>query len=272
MLSEEYSNKSWLEPKTAALYDWIDSYTADLAMWLKFAQFFPKPILELGCGTGRVLLHLARNEIIADGLDYSEYMLNRALWKIALENNPFANKIRLFHEDMTKFCLPQNYGFIFIACNSLNEVFSAKAQEQTIKHCAQALTTNGVLAISNSIKWQQYSQVASCLEEAERILHLSGISPVSNNPMKCYGQSFIDPKTGLINYLFEIEEEQSDGSIIKTRIPQTGFNRIRRIKPAELIQWCNNAGLCVFAEFGSFSLEPFDPQKHQRHILLARKP
>ena len=241
-------------------------------MWLSFAQNFPKPILELGCGTGRVLLHLARNDISADGLDYSLQMLNRAKWKIALANSSFADNISLFHDDMTKFNVPKKYGLIFIACNSLNEVFNLQAQEQTVSQCSAALATNGVLAMSNSIKWKLSSDEASNIDEAERILHVSGLCPVTKHQMKCFGQSFVDPTSGVINYIFEVEEQLPDGSIVFTRIPEAGYNRIRRINRDEVVKWCQNAGLSVFAEYGTFSLEPFDPKKHHIYIVLARKP
>ena len=36
------------------------SYAADLPLWEELAERTGGPILELGCGTGRVALHLAR--------------------------------------------------------------------------------------------------------------------------------------------------------------------------------------------------------------------
>ena len=43
------------------------SYTADLPAWLELASAAPGPVLELGCGTGRVALHLAASghEVVA---------------------------------------------------------------------------------------------------------------------------------------------------------------------------------------------------------------
>ena len=36
-------------------------YAADLPAWAELADSAPGPLLELGCGTGRVALHLARS-------------------------------------------------------------------------------------------------------------------------------------------------------------------------------------------------------------------
>jgi SAM-dependent methyltransferase len=45
------------------------SYTADLALWEELAEAADGPILDLGCGTGRVALHLARRGHQIVGLD-----------------------------------------------------------------------------------------------------------------------------------------------------------------------------------------------------------
>ncbi len=45
------------------------SYAADLALWEELASESAGPVLDLGCGSGRVLLHLARREHDVRGLD-----------------------------------------------------------------------------------------------------------------------------------------------------------------------------------------------------------
>lgn len=45
------------------------SYEADLGLWEEVAEAAPGPVLELGCGTGRVALHLARRGHRVIGLD-----------------------------------------------------------------------------------------------------------------------------------------------------------------------------------------------------------
>lgn len=57
------------------------SYTADLPLWEEMADQTDKPIMELGCGAGRVTLHLAhRGAYLVIGLDW-DYELVAAVWE-----------------------------------------------------------------------------------------------------------------------------------------------------------------------------------------------
>lgn len=60
------------------------SYEADLPMWDELADSASGPILDLGCGTGRVALHLARRGHRVLGLDLDEDLV-RALQDRAVE-------------------------------------------------------------------------------------------------------------------------------------------------------------------------------------------
>ena len=57
------------------------SYTADLPLWEEMADQTDKPIMELGCGAGRVTLHLAhRGAYLVIGLDWDSDLV-AAIWE-----------------------------------------------------------------------------------------------------------------------------------------------------------------------------------------------
>jgi len=91
----------------ADYYDYLPPVAGrqDLDFYLEVGRTQGEPILELGCGTGRVLLHMAQAGLRAVGLDLSEPMLARCRAK--LENQPAAvrDRVRLVHGDMTDFQL-----------------------------------------------------------------------------------------------------------------------------------------------------------------------
>lgn len=65
----------------APFYDWENTRTVarrDVAFWRRMAGAQTGPVIELGCGTGRILLPLARAGVQVVGVDLSMPMLDRA--------------------------------------------------------------------------------------------------------------------------------------------------------------------------------------------------
>src|SRR6266850_5632511 len=66
----------------APFYDWENARTLgrrDVAFWQRVAAGADGPVLELGCGTGRITIPLAKHDIDVVGVDRSERMLERAI-------------------------------------------------------------------------------------------------------------------------------------------------------------------------------------------------
>ena len=94
-----------------------------------------KRILELACGTGSVLKHLAANYDVW-GLDLSKKMLSLAKRKV-----PHA---RLSHQDMVKFRLPGHFDVIFCVFDSINHVLDFRGWKQLFTKVSHHLTERGV--------------------------------------------------------------------------------------------------------------------------------
>lgn len=69
----------------AAFYDWENAQTVmrrDVAFWQRLAAAADGPVLELGCGTGRITVPVARSGAAVVGIDRSLPMLERASRKL----------------------------------------------------------------------------------------------------------------------------------------------------------------------------------------------
>src|SRR5262249_12540502 len=72
--------KGWDE--YAPFYDWENARTLgrrDIAFWQRVAAGADGRVLELGCGTGRVSIPLARSGVDLVGVDRSQPMLDRGV-------------------------------------------------------------------------------------------------------------------------------------------------------------------------------------------------
>ena len=104
------------------------NYLEDLPYWLTLADQANGPILELGCGTGRILTILAQEGFQIFGLDNDLRMLC-----YLKQHNPAAP---VFAADLTNFHLDMKFPLILLACNTYSTLSTAqrKAALQCIDH------------------------------------------------------------------------------------------------------------------------------------------
>src|ERR1700683_2119922 len=114
----------------AEFYDYIPTVTVrrDLDFYLSAAREYGDAILELGCGTGRVLLPLAREGSNVAGLDISEAMLARCRAKLAGEKDEVRRRVQLQCGDMTDFDLDVTFRLIIIPFRPLQHLLEVEQQ------------------------------------------------------------------------------------------------------------------------------------------------
>jgi SAM-dependent methyltransferase len=123
-------------------------HSEDLEFWLKLAANYGDPILELGCGTGRVLLPLAAAGHAVTGIDLDSAML--AILAQQLSANVYANayaRVQLLRADLTAFCLAQQYRLILLPCNTYSTL-SANQRLATLKNVHSQLDPKGAFVVS----------------------------------------------------------------------------------------------------------------------------
>ena len=103
------------------LYDLVHGSFADpqtFDFYRKQTEISGSPILELACGSGHVLIPLAKSGLEISGLDISAEMLGECESKAAGQNI----RVQVQHGDMRKFELGMKFKLIFIAGNSLQHL------------------------------------------------------------------------------------------------------------------------------------------------------
>ena len=98
----------------AELYDYVVPYRErqDVAFFVETARESDGPVLEVGCGTGRVLIPTARAGIEITGLDLSPHMLEVCRERLKAEPEQVRARVRLVVGDMRRFELSQSFQLI----------------------------------------------------------------------------------------------------------------------------------------------------------------
>jgi len=133
------------DPFVAELYDLIPGYTGrgDVDFYLHFCREAGGPVLELGCGTGRVLIPIAREGHQITGLDLSEFMLDICRAKMQKEPEEVRQKIELVQGNMTEFDLNKSYSLAIIPFRPFQHLIKASDHLACLKAIFRHLKPGG---------------------------------------------------------------------------------------------------------------------------------
>ena len=120
-------------------------YADDLPVLEAYAARTGGPLLELGCGTGRVLVPLAQAGYDVTGADISPAMLARAQARAAEAG--VAGRVHLVEGDYASAPLAGPYKFAFIVMNTFLHLPDRASQLAALRHWRDHLAPRGLLLI-----------------------------------------------------------------------------------------------------------------------------
>ena len=103
--------------------------------------------MELGCGTGRILLPVARAGFAVTGIDLSAQMLDFCRERLEAEPPEVRERVRLIEWDMTSFELDHAPAAIICAFNSFHHLRTVQEQLECLERCHAALPPDGMLVL-----------------------------------------------------------------------------------------------------------------------------
>ena len=144
MTSEDRSGYS-SDTRLAELYDHVVPYREreDVAFYVQAAEQSGGPVLELGCGTGRILIPTARAGIAITGVDASEPMLARCRWKLEQESEEVLAHTALVVGDMRDFDLEARFMLITTPFRSFQHLLTVEDQLACLNRVRHHLSPGG---------------------------------------------------------------------------------------------------------------------------------
>lgn len=123
----------------------------DRSFYLAIIQESGQPVLDVGCGTGRLLLDYLSQGIDIDGVDISPEML--ALCRQKMQS--MGLKANLFEGDMQTMHLPQNYRTIMVPSSSFQLVLEPRHAILSINNLYAHLEAGGTLVMPFMKIWKE---------------------------------------------------------------------------------------------------------------------
>ncbi|MBC8459442.1 MAG: class I SAM-dependent methyltransferase [Deltaproteobacteria bacterium] len=135
----------------ADFFDTVYPFTDDLEFWIDvIKQLFPNKgtsdidILELGSGTGRVTIYLAKRGYTINGLEISERMKEICLSKLKDFPDDVWNRVTIHQGDMRDFKLSQKFDLIICPFNTFPMLLSKEERENALRSTHEHLKEGGV--------------------------------------------------------------------------------------------------------------------------------
>jgi ubiquinone/menaquinone biosynthesis C-methylase UbiE len=126
----------------AKFYDLFGSKN-DLEFYKELALQSGNKALELGVGTARVAISLAKAGVTVVGIDNSVHMLRVAKEKLTRESESVRRRVILKKGDMRNFELRQSFPFIYIPASTFDHNITIEDRKQTLTCVFKHLKKNG---------------------------------------------------------------------------------------------------------------------------------
>lgn len=117
--SEYCQEQDFYYKDTIKVYDQLSKGYGDFDSFYQLAMVHQGPILDLCCGSGRLLLPLAKKGFEIDGVDLSQDMLDELHIQLHKNYKRAIARVHVYCQDMHHLALPRKYNLIIIGATSI---------------------------------------------------------------------------------------------------------------------------------------------------------
>ena len=202
----EYDTQEFI----AELYDvtYENRSRRDVDFFIDYSRKTKGRILELGCGTGRVLIPTAISGREVTGIDISPYMLKKCREKLSKQPKEVQERVKLIQGNMVNFRTSEPYSLVTIPFRPFHHLISLEEQK-------------------------------ACLYDANK--HLVSQGRIIIDLVNCYPPAMYDPK-----YWVEQETQKdlklTDGRSLRCTTRIADFHRDQQYNDLELIYYVSYPG------------------------------
>ena len=220
-------------------------YRSDLPYWEAAAARLGAPVLDIGCASGRVALHLASAGYAVHGLDRSAAMLDEL--KRAAQHLGVADLITTHCADMRDFSLGRLFPTIIVPMNTFQLLHDGDDQRAAFAAAARHLEQDGELIIE--VARPDFDGI----EAALGALLPSGSHALESGGLLLHSSRYdsLDRAARRAQFTLRIDRTPRDGAP-----PVERHFDVRLFAPGELATVAEDAGLSLLDDRGGFDGEP----------------
>ncbi|MFI1888342.1 class I SAM-dependent methyltransferase [Streptomyces jumonjinensis] len=208
--------------------------------------------LELGVGTGRIALPVARRTGEVVGVDSSPEMLQRL--RAAVDGSGAA--VTPVHGDIRTYADGSRYGLVYCVCGTLSLLLDPAAQRAAIAQAARHLAPGGTLAVET-----HNPGLVHTLHEGRARASFFVPYPEPGTGLQTYSTLLPEQNVWHTSHLWH----EAGGVRI-------GTETTRLTTPEDIDAYAADAGLVLVSRQGDWTGAPFDREHSPVHISRFTRP
>ena len=249
----------------AQIYDlWStgdEAYISSHDFYFELAKDFDEPIVELGIGTGRIAIDLARLGKNIIGVDLSPEMLKICRQK-AIFNNVEKN-ISFLQQDARFFILQRKANLIYFPFRSIGHLITMDEKRKAFENIFNQLAPSGLFVFDHYIFNERWAK------DHDGVPKLMYSEPINktNERLLIWDIYRFDYLHQLMNCLIAIEKIDPDGNVLTKKYTSLSFSWIL---PAQVTDLAKQAGFHIKALYGDFDKNQFDNSARNQIWVLMK--
>jgi SAM-dependent methyltransferase len=236
----------------------------DVPFYMELARRTGGPVLELGCGTGRVLLPIARAGIAVHGVDGSPAMLEELSRKLAQEPDQVRERVTLSAGDLRNFRSERKYPLVIIPFRPLQHMYTVEDQVAALRTAAFHLEENGLLAFD--VFYPRFESLLSGVGEESLEMQWTSTSNPTLTIHRYFRKDAVDKINQNFTATFIYRTFEGD----KLLREETAPLRLAWYTYPHLVALFLLAGLTVVEEYGSADKASLDDDAKEMFFVLRK--
>jgi ubiquinone/menaquinone biosynthesis C-methylase UbiE len=222
-------------------------FCRDIELYRNYAVRCGGPVLELGCGSGRVSLALAKAGFNVMGVDNSATML--ALARARITDAGLGERIQLQQADVRALKFEARFALVLFPLNGFLHLTTVEDQLSALAGAHRALLPGGLLIVDLPNPHTTFTPSI----DGQFILRSHFASPESR-PISSYASAQTDLASQMQRLTLFYDEVSSDGTVRRTTVT-TALRFVYRYEMDGLLR---RVGFEVDGVYGSYDLESYE--------------
>ncbi len=235
----------------------------DAPFYLDLARRYGGPILEIACGTGRILLEIAREGIEICGIDSSQDQLAVLNSKLQSEPERTRKLVQILRDDMRTFSLQRKFRLVLIPFRPMQHMYTVEDQISALNAAKAHLLPDGTLAFD--VFYPNYTMLLQKTDEEMFDVQWWPLHDAAHVVRRYFRRTKVDFLRQYFEGEFIYRTFEGDQLVREERSPlKMGYYTY-----PHLLLLFRHCGLEVVEQYGGFEKEPIDICKEMIFLLRS---